>query len=55
MDNKIEGIAKKTSIIRMITLSNQPPKYPARAPKKPPIIIDAETAIKPIVREILVP
>ena len=49
------GIARKTSAIRMITLSTMPPKYAATAPKIEPRIIEISTVETLIATEILAP
>ncbi len=49
------GMAKKMSVIRMITSSSAPPKYPARTPRKIPMRRLAATTTTPMRNALRVP
>ena len=54
-ENKILGIHISVSAIRVMTLSIQPPKYPAMTPKNPPMHKETVVEISPMERETLDP
>ena len=49
------GIARNTSVTRMISSSACPPKYPERAPRRDPIRVEMSTTVIPIRTEIEAP
>ena len=49
------GRTRKKSVVRMSSVSSQPPKYPAKSPIPAPTIMDTAVAAIPTIREMCAP